>query len=102
MRKIMVSMLRVMGMKTVIVANSESQCMQKISITSADYQNFILIKVHNITEIPAEDLDNIAHLSLSNKTNQMNDMTITLAFLIMVKLQDELYFHSSKEFGTTF
>jgi len=67
MRKIMVSMLRVMGMKTVIVANSESQCMQKISITSADYQDFILIKVHNITEIPAEDLDNIAHYRFQTK-----------------------------------
>lgn len=74
----------------------------KVSIISEHYQDFILIKVHNITEIPEEDLDNIAHLSRSNKTNQMNDMTITQAFLVMGKLQDELYFHSSKEFGTTF
>ena len=31
MRQIMVSMLRVMGMNTVIVANTESQCMQLIT-----------------------------------------------------------------------
>jgi K+-sensing histidine kinase KdpD len=74
----------------------------KVSITSASYQDFVLIKIHNITEIPEEALDNIAHLSHSNKTNEVNDMSINLAFLAMNILQGELYFHSSKEFGTTF
>ncbi|PKH85303.1 response regulator [Colwellia sp. Bg11-28] len=74
----------------------------KVSITSASYQDFILIKIHNITEIPEEALDNIAHLSHSNKTNEVDDMSINLAFLAMNILQGELYFHSSKEFGTTF
>ncbi|TWX68801.1 response regulator [Colwellia demingiae] len=74
----------------------------KVSITSEVYQDFILIKIHNITEISEEGLDNIAHLSLSNKTNKINDMSINLAFLAMNKLQGELYFHSHKEFGTTF
>ena len=73
-----------------------------LSVTAENYQNFILVKIHNFTEFSEEDLDNIAHLSFSNKANKINDMSISLAFFAMEKFQGELYFHSSKECGTTF
>ncbi len=49
-----------------------------------------------------EDLDNTKYLSFSNKANKINEMCITLAFLVMKKLQAELCFYNCKEFASTF
>lgn len=74
----------------------------KVSVTSENYQDFLLIKVHHISVMPEEELDNTLHLSFSNKVNMVSDMGINLAFLAMDKLQGSLYLHSSEKYGTTF
>lgn len=80
----------------------------KIAVTTENQPKFILIKIHNITVIPEEELDSflgeflITHFSLVNKADVSNDIGIKLAFLAMNKLQGALYFHSSEQYGTTF
>jgi len=74
----------------------------KVALTVEQHNKFILLKLHNITAIPEEDIENIAHSSQKNNTSNVHHADINLAFLAIEKVQGELYFHSSEKYGTTF
>jgi DNA-binding response OmpR family regulator len=74
----------------------------QVSVESRKESDFFLIKIHNINEISEEVLETFDQLYVTTKTTSGSGVGVPLAFLIIKKLNGELYFHSSKKHGTTF
>jgi len=74
----------------------------KVAIESKKIDNFLLIKIHNIGEIPEEVAESFDQLFVTSSAKQGTGIGVYLAYLIIEQLQGELYFHSSAKHGTTF
>jgi PleD family two-component response regulator len=74
----------------------------KVAVTTEKHHQFMLIKVHNITVIPKEELENMTYLPRIIKMDNIHNNRFNLAFVAIEKTQGELYFHSSEKYGTTF
>lgn len=72
----------------------------KISVTTESHHSFMLIQLKHIVPLPDETINNV--LALANTRYFTQDIGINLAFLAMQTLKGELYFHSSKDYGTSF
>ena len=74
----------------------------KISVESKRFDNFSLIKIHNVSAIDPEVIDNFDQLFVSSKSKGGTGIGVYLSFLAIKKLKGSLYFHSSEKYGTTF
>ncbi|WP_114326111.1 ATP-binding protein [Candidatus Colwellia aromaticivorans] len=74
----------------------------KISVTSDVINDFFLIKIHNVSVIPDEFIDNFDQLFVTANNATGTGIGVYLAFLIIKELAGELYFHTSVSYGTTF
>ena len=74
----------------------------KVSVESKRYDEFCLIKIHNVRTISPDVIDNFDQLFVSSEDKNGTGIGVYLAFLVVEKLQGNLYFHSSEKYGTTF
>lgn len=79
-----------------------SPCGSKISVESKIINDFFLIKIHNVSVIPDEVVDNFDQLFVTANNATGTGVGVYLAFVIIKKLAGELYFHTSIAHGTTF
>lgn len=74
----------------------------KVSVESKRYDDFCLIKIHNVSIIAPDVIDNFDQLFITSEEKKGTGIGVYLAFLVIEKLQGSLYFHSSEKYGTTF
>lgn len=74
----------------------------KIIVETKAYDDFSLIKIHNVGVIDEAIIDDFDKIFISSQTKAGTGIGVYLAFLVADKLQANLYFHSSEQYGTTF